>query len=58
MYGGLPLDGSLPYPTVTVCPVQFYDRWNLQRALVNQIRLLDHEGTPERRTFATFRVSQ
>ena len=25
----------LQYPTVVICPVQFYDRWNLPRILLN-----------------------
>ena len=34
----------LPYPSVTICPVQLNDRWNLQRALLNEIELFDSEG--------------
>ena len=28
---------EVQYPTITVCPNQFYDRWNLPRILLNQV---------------------
>ena len=40
--GILPMDGSIPYPTVTICPIQFYDKWNLQKAFLNDIDLFDN----------------
>ena len=31
------LEGGLRFPAVTVCAVQFYDRWNLARILLNKV---------------------
>ena len=28
---------ATPAPVVTLCPVQLYDRWNLQKALLNRV---------------------
>ena len=35
---------ELPYPSITICPVQFNDRWNLQRELLNEIDMFDDQG--------------
>ena len=53
----VPVDGSVAYPTVVVCPVQFPDRWNLQRAVLNQVRMYDEHGEPEKEPFGKFKVT-
>ena len=52
------LDGSTPYPTLSFCPVQFYDRWNLAKALLNEVAMFDDHGTPSSKVFKQFKVGQ
>ena len=49
--------GEVPYPAVVVCPVQAYDGWNLQRALLNQVSLFDENGAFIGHRFKAFKVS-
>ena len=39
------VDREVPYPAVTVCAVQLNDRWNLQRALLNEIEMFAEDST-------------
>ena len=36
---------GIPYPAVTICAQQMNDRWNLQRALLNEIDMFKEDGT-------------
>ena len=46
--GPIPVDGSLPFPAVTVCPVQLNDKWNLLRALLNDYRISGKDASRNR----------
>ena len=45
---------ELPYPAVTACPVQFNDRWNLQRELLNEIDMFDEQRLLRREELRNF----
>ena len=52
IYGTL----ELPYPSITICPLQFSDRWNLQRELLNEIDLFDSDGLLRQKELGNFSV--
>ena len=56
-YESVPRNGKLLYPTITICPVQFYDRWNLQKALLNKIQIADSDGKVQARVWKDFKVN-
>ena len=33
---------EMPFPTLTLCPVQIYDKWNVPRLVLNQVRQLNY----------------
>ena len=54
----VPTDGSLVFPAVTICPVQFYDRWNLQKALLNKVAVKNADGQVNEKMLMDFKVPE
>ena len=44
-YEPVPIAKGLPFPTVKICPLQFYDKFNLQRVLLDEIEVKEENST-------------
>ena len=55
-YKAVPVDSSVLFPTVKICPVQFYDRFNLQRVLLNDINVKNASGHWKESVLQDFQV--
>ena len=47
---------GVPYPSVTICAVQLRDRWNLQKALLNDVDMLDGSGRLRIESLGNYRM--